>query len=237
MNEMHVNVSLPFTNDELEKYFDDIESYFFHIDLDRSKYTGHKLLTYIYNSGMRANIESTGYSEQLDELLIEYIRSDRIIDISSLNELWTQIILKRIGIIKYTDNTDLSRYIDKFVKCNGELVDEIILAISSLKRFFMEISNNDDIDHSTFTSSFEQVGLNFISLRNGMFFWTIFGALPAAESYQYEEFIKPVFNGKRIAGIFREEFNPIGMLYMIQQMTDDDVKKVVTILEGVHSEK
>ena len=59
MNEMHVNVSLPFTNDELEKYFDDIESYFFHIDLDRSKYTGHKLLTYIYNSGMRANIQDT----------------------------------------------------------------------------------------------------------------------------------------------------------------------------------
>ena len=66
---------IPFSDKELDTYFDDIESYFFHIDLDNSQYGGSKLLTYIYNSGMKANIESNHFSDKLEELLLEYIKT------------------------------------------------------------------------------------------------------------------------------------------------------------------
>ena len=47
-----VEISLPFTEDQLDEYFNNIENYYFIIDFNNSDLSANQMINYIYNSNM-----------------------------------------------------------------------------------------------------------------------------------------------------------------------------------------
>lgn len=219
---------IPFSDKELDTYFDDIESYFFHIDLDNSQYGGNKLLTYIYNSGMKANIESNHFSDKLEELLLEYIKTNKIISIQSLNDIWTTILLNRINVKDFNgNNSEYNNFINFFIEKHRDIVDELLSVSKGLKTFLlnMVISDDDDSlpDEEICTKTFKNVGQNIVSLRNSIIFWDLLAKLETIDDYLYKEFVTDSFDGKKIAYFFFSEFNPLGILYMAKHVEKSEL--------------
>lgn len=227
----HIKTTLPFTDEELDTYFDDIESYFFHVHLDNSKYGGRQLLTYIYNSGMKANIESDHFSEKLEELLIEYIKTSKLVNIQSLNDIWVTILLNRLGVQEYNGkDADYISFIRSFIEKHASIVDELLKDLTALKKFLMVTAISDEEDlpsEEKCTHAFNEIGQNIVSLRNSVLFWDFFAKLKDTDEYYYEEFVTNSFDGRKIAYFFFSEFNPLGLLYMASRAP----KEVETLSE------
>ena len=92
-----IEIKIPFTEEELDKYFDAIEDYIFIVNVDESEYQGKALLNYIYNTSMQCDMKIKDYNENISNLLIEYIQTDKLLSIPALNILWIDI-LKEIRI-------------------------------------------------------------------------------------------------------------------------------------------
>lgn len=214
----HIKTTLPFSDEELDTYFDDIESYFFHVHLDNSEYGGHQLLTYIYNSGMKANIESDHFSEKLEELLIEYVKTSKLVNIQSLNDIWITILLNRLGVQEYNGkDTAYISFIHSFIEKHADIIDELLTVLVALKKFLMvtAISSEEEFpSEENCPHAFKSVGQNIVSLRSSVLFWDFFAKLEDTEDFYYKEFVTDSYDGRKIAYFFFSEFNPLGLLYM-----------------------
>lgn len=220
-----IKTTLPFTDDELDMYFDNIEEYYFHVDLDKSQYRGKQLLTYIYNSGMKANIESNQFSGRLDEILLEYIKTSKIIDIQSLNDIWLDVLMWKVEKKSY-ENTTSSKYqafICNFCQKHHDVVEELLAVFSELKGFLLKVAVGDEEafpDAEDCAKSFKKIGENIVSLRHGICFWKFIGTITDTEKGLCKEFVTDSFDGKKIAYFFFSEFNPLSLLYMARDISN-----------------
>lgn len=224
-----IQVSLPFSDEELDKYFDNIESYYFLIDLKNSSYKNSKILTYIYNSGMNCDILLDNFDCDLEELALEYVKTDKLMNLSSLNELWVTILIASINKSYFqTKNEEYKKFISDFISTHQDIINEILLMFTSLKSMLIKTLLNDiDGDNEKkITKKFTQIGRNVISLRNSINFWNVFALLEYKEDYEnYEEFHDNSFEGKKIAFFFINEFNPLSLIYMGRFLSEEEKNK------------
>lgn len=208
-----IKVSLPFTEEQLDDYFDTIDQYFFVIDLSKSEYGGKALLNYIYNTNMKCDIEVSSYDEKLEELLVQYIQTDKLLSIPALNNIWIDI-LHNYAICDPIDDPAYQKFILLFIQNNRNLVEEMALILSCLKIFLINIVTEDNIDGDT--KEFDLVKNNIISLRNGNNFWLMLIDLDALSLpyYYYPQFEKTIFDGYKISHYFYDEFTPLSLLRM-----------------------
>lgn len=211
---MIVETTLPFSDDFLDEYLNNIKNYVFYIDIDNSKIKGKNLLNYIYNSEMICDLK-VDYNDNLVELLLKYITSNKIIHIPVLTDIWNKIILCSINKEKIHEETkDFQTFIIKFQENHIEIINELIEILFSLK---CKLYNN--LGYNAFTgeykgySTFNNVGINIIALKESPYFWRIFSDdnFNNIPLYNYTEFDKMIFNGATISYVFFNSFTPFGV--------------------------
>lgn len=214
-----IKVTLPFTEEQLDDYFDTIDQYYFLVNLSESEYGGKALLNYIYNTSMECDIEVNSYNEKLEELLVEYVQTDKLLSIPVLNDIWIDI-LHNYAVSDQIEDPAYQRFILLFIQNNRKLVEELALVLSCLKIFLINIVVEDNIDGPV--KEFELVKNNIISLRNGSNFWPLFLDLDTLNLpyCYYPQFERTVFDGYKISHYFYDEFTPLSLLRMCIEDVD-----------------
>ena len=201
-----VNIALPFTDEEIDKYFYDIDNYFFNIDYNKTELRGQALINYIANSNMKCNISFNKSSAGLEELLVEYIKTNRIVNIPSLNRLWNEMILS------YLLSDDKA---SSFISNNQELLNEIVFYLEQLTVALRLMIEKDEYSQGGRDELvFELIGNNIISLKDDDLFWEIMSIIPCPEKKYYcPMFREYVYDGYTILYHFLSDFNPFGIHY------------------------
>lgn len=204
-----VNITLPFSDEEIDKYFYDIDNYFFNINYDKTELKGQALINYIANSNMKCNICFNESSTGLEELLAEYIKTNRIVSIPSLNQLWNEIILS------YLLNDSGAPDKENFIKNNQELMNEVVFYLEQLMiALNLMIEKEEYSQDGREELTFELIGNNIISIKNDNLFWEIMNILPYPEKEYYcPMFREYVYDGYTILYHFLNDFNPFGIHY------------------------
>ena len=140
-----IEIKIPFTEEELDKYFDAIEDYIFIVNVDESEYQGKALLNYIYNTSMQCDMKIKDYNENISNLLIEYIQTDKLLSIPALNILWIDILKNLIDGALPDENEQYKKFIVSFKDKHIDLVNELACILSSLKIFLMNVLVEEDI--------------------------------------------------------------------------------------------
>ena len=211
-----MNIKIPFTEEELDKYFDTIEDYYFIISLKNSEYKDNKILNYIYNTGMTCDIDlSECEYEDIEKILLSYIKTNKIISIPSLNILWLKIILSYALNEKTND-----LFISHFIKNNEEIILNLIEILYCLKIFLLNIIFEKTINAEN--KDIKDIGNNFISLRDDPEFWEVISIIDNLELkyYFYNQFEIPCFDGYKIAHYFYDEFTPFCIIKLCSEIIE-----------------
>lgn len=204
-----INTTFPFPEDKLEEFIDSKEIYF-NIDFDSSELKENKFLNYFYNCGINGDITSNKIDNDFKELVIFYLKTNKIINIPLLNNIICIILLNNI-----TENNLLEKNSDilEIYNANKEIFNELQNILFSLKSLLIKIiveNKSDDENQIVPDNKFKYIGQNFISLRNSPLFWEVLKNLNNVNStdIQYEELYNFSFDGKKAIYYFLNEFNP-----------------------------
>ena len=208
-----IKIKIPFTEEQLDDYFDTIDQYYFIVSLSESEYTGKALLNYIYNTSMKCDIEVSSYNEKLEELLVQYLQTDKLLSIPTLNDIWIDILHNYV-VCDAIEDPAYQKFILLFIQNNQSLIDEIIQVLFCLKVFLINIAVEDDIKGDI--REFNLVKNNIVSLRNGNNFWLLLTELDSLglSYYYYPQFEKTAFDGYKISHYFYDEFTPLSLIRM-----------------------
>lgn len=208
-------ITLPFTESQLDQYFDNIQDYHFNIVYDKQTLSNKKFLNYVYNCNLNFSLFFDSFSD-IETLLNDYLIQDNIKSIELLNNIWISILGKYLGLPIGLDEYQ-QKSIDLFIKNNESFINNIISVLGSLKYFFVKnvLGNNLDSDIKE-----SPVGNNIVSLAQHPYFWTIFHNLQTDEKdyVNYNLFHNMDFDGTSILGVFMNTLNPVSVLYMLGDM-------------------
>lgn len=211
----NIYTTIPLTEEELDKYFDNIENYIFIIDFKKIKLNEESILNYIYNSRMKCTFENIEFNEKLENILINYISTNKIISIDILNNIWIKILYFKINNKIDTKDNNEKEFIEKFTLKYSEYINELLSVLYCLKIFLINVIIRDKINAQEKT--FNNIKNNFISLRNNDEFWLLLSSLDSLELeyYNYKNFDEPSFDGYKIAHYFYDEFTPLCLLKIL----------------------
>lgn len=216
-----VKISIPLSEENLDKYLENIKDYYFIIDVQNSKYKNKQLLNYIYNCEMDCDLEIIDYNDEIESLLLDYIKDNKLNSIPKLNFLWIEILAY---VLKIDIQIDYMDFIEKFVKNNNFIIKELLSILKSLKLhlfqlFFDETGTieNKEIKDNNF------VGNNFVSLRNSSAFWIILEKLDKVdiEVFNYNFFNDYSFEGYKISYYFENNFNPFSYINTLKKIAEN----------------
>ena len=214
MEKKIVKTSLPFSEDELDKYFDEIEKYYFIIDYKKSKYKGRTLLNYIYNSGMECDFCIEDLDKDVSSLLVEFVKHDCLVHVSVLEDLWSEVLLKFLSDDYHSSEDTVDAFTDTFIKEHEDVIKEVVEVIFAIQVHLTQVcSGLDGIIPGVDEKAQELTGNNIISLRHGMKFWETMALMSdKATAHNYSIFQDFRFDGKRLSAVFLSEFNPFTLM-------------------------
>lgn len=217
MTKDSVLTALPFTEEQLDKYLDDMDKHSFYIEFSDCKLKGNKLLNYIYNSGMECDLHLTDFtSNDLEGFVKDYICTDKIVNIPAVNDIWCDILLYRIEKEIFDTNKEEKEFIERFYEDHGDLIDELFDILFSLKAHLIAAIVNDDdgMIEGKESRSMNEVGLNFVTLRNSGAFWNVLTRIDSLglPVYNYKDFQEFSYDGRKIRHNFLDEFGPFSIL-------------------------
>ena len=199
----------PINIELLKDYFTDKDQNFV-IDYTNSTLKGGKLLVYLSNLDLPSDIEFGSYEEQC-ELLKEYLSSNSLLKIHSL-EIATLVVL--FQMVGFEENTELSK---KFIEENKEILEVWLDRICSLTLYNMYTI--EDADTKKWVESFEHCerdgteGINFVSLLKYEPTYSLFQiTTPQRVKFYSELFTQYMFKGKNLFHYWANENNPLFLL-------------------------
>jgi hypothetical protein len=193
----------PISIENLKKHFTDKEVFYL-IDYKNSELKGKKLLTYLSNLDLPADIKEPDL-----ELVKEYLHSVTLVNIESLENIIIDILLEYKNILK-TENYK------NFINENGDIISKWSDKLDSLSIFNMYIVNSDEFkDYAkTFpaddTNSLE--GVNFVSLLKQERFYLFFNKLNNNIRFYTRYFDDYMFRGKNLFEFWSTPKNPMFLL-------------------------
>lgn len=210
--------TLPFDSNTLYSISQFLEKYLFTIDYKESiknfNDDNEKFLNYIKNCNMKVLLENYDYDELFADLLLQYVKLDRRLNIAALSDTWVEIL--------YTDN-------DKNIKNQG-LLDFIKSFRSKYKDTIKEINDffySMNIQLSKLITeteeepkdmiSLKEVNCNVVSISNGVQFYTYIANVEGTNN-SYEEFYKPVMDGNTLVSYFLTKSGPYKAMYIYNQL-------------------
>ena len=193
----------PISIENLKKHFTDKEVFYL-IDYKNSELKGKKLLTYLSNLDLPADIKEPDL-----ELVKEYLHSVTLVNIESLENIIIDILLEYKNILK-TENYK------NFINENSDIISKWSDKLDSLSIFNMYIVNSDEFkDYAkTFpaddTNSLE--GVNFVSLLKQERFYLFFNKLNNNIRFYTRYFDDYMFRGKNLFEFWSTTKNPMFLL-------------------------
>jgi hypothetical protein len=205
-----IKVTAPISIEDLKKYFTDKET-FYVIDYNNSKLKNEKLLTYLGNLDLPADIDLTGTSqEDVEALVLAYMKLPLLVSVSSLEKIVIFILAEAKGII------DGGVY-EKFIVANRQLVDSWISKTDSLTLYNFYILQSDEL--KSFAESFPKddtddlSGINFVSLLKDELFYTLYEKIDQSQLKFYSKYFNDyMFKGKNLYSFWAVENNPLFIL-------------------------
>lgn len=204
-----VETVAPISIENLKKYFTD-KTTFFIINYKESSLKGLKLLTYLSNLDIPCDINCTGCdSDEVYDLIKEYLHSTMIVNIPSLEKAVTSILLQAKGLSSIYDHN--------FVKENREILDLWIKKLDSLSLYNMSIIGDkhfkEFIDNFETDESSDLIGVNFVSLLKNEDFYEFYGNIDSSNLKNYTHYFNDyMFKGKNLYSYWANKNNPMFLL-------------------------
>ena len=218
-----IKKTIPFSEEDLDKYLENIKDYDFIIDVHNSKYKNKQLLNYIYNCEMNCDFEIINYDDEVELLLLEYIKDNKLNSIPRLNFLWIEILAY---VLKIDIQTNYMDFIENFSKNNALVVKELLSILKSLKlHLFQLFFDENGIIKDKENKNNNLIGNNFISLRNSSAFWIILEKLDGTdiEVFNYNFFNDYSFEGYKINYYFENNFNPFSYIHTLKKIAEKNI--------------
>lgn len=204
-----VNTTAPISIEDLKLYFINKETQFL-IKYNDSKLKGSKLLTYLSNLDIPADIDFTDCLEEDKlSLLKDYMESITIVSINSLEFLAMQVIEEAKGLFDHGFKS--------FIDSNTELIDLWLSRIDSLTLYNMHTINS--VETKEFVQSFEKAdnddnrGINYVSLLKHFVFYSLYAKIDESKLKYYEKhFNEYMFKGKNLYSYWANDKNTLFLL-------------------------
>lgn len=200
----------PISIDNLKKYFVNKDT-FFVIDYKNSSLKGGKLLTYLSNLDVPADVDFTECSDdEFFEMVEFYLSSQTICNIGFLEKAVITILKEKTGL----SNTELFK---DFISKNSTALDEWLSKIYSLSLFNMYMLDDPGFkkfatDHPTDTTD-SLVGVNFVSLLKHEELYDLYQAINYDQVKFYKTYFDEyIFKGKNLYSFWANENNPLFLL-------------------------
>ena len=205
-----INTVAPIPIEELKKYFVDPDTKFL-INYKESKLKGSKLLTYLSNLDIPADIDLAGSENQeFFELLKSYFESPFLLNVELLEESAIEVLLTRKNILVKNEYS-------KFIEENTEIIDKWVSVLESLLVYNISIINEPQIKQSL--SSFEivpgqdLVGINFVNLIKHEHFYLFYDMIDHSQLKYYQGYFDDyMFKGKNLYTYWAHENNPLFLI-------------------------
>ncbi len=205
-----INTVAPIPIDELKKYFVDPDTKFL-INYKDSKLKNSKLLTYLSNLDIPADIDLNGSENQeFFDLLKAYFESPFLLNVDLLEESAIEVLLTRKNIIV---KEEYSKFIDE----NTEIIDKWINVLESLLLYNISIINEPKIKETL--SSYEIVpgqdliGINFVNLIKHEHFYLFYDSVNNSNLKYYQGYFDDyMFKGKNLYSYWAHENNPLFLI-------------------------
>lgn len=235
------NVSLPLDQKELSDIWKDIPNMHFDIDVRQSlkNFTDdyHKMLIYMSNCGIRHSyLSNFRYDEDLENLMIEYIKLDRFLPIQALNELW----LYAINDNEKSLDENTQKFIEKFRLNHQDYIEEVKDFYYSLLIVLGELIDDNNEELKTMIKQSEKVSLqkcsyNIVAICEALNFFPFLAKLERPRMLFFSEFTSNVLDGLSLSYFFIHYPTPFQAMYlynmaikdpeMVQKVLDNTVNK------------
>jgi hypothetical protein len=205
-----VKTTAPISIDNLKKYFVDKDT-FFVIDYKNSSLQGNKLITYLSNLDIPADIDFTECSDdEFFEMIQHYLVSQTICNIGFLEKSVIAILKEKTGL----SNTE---FFKDFILKNSAVLDEWLCKIYSLSLFNMYIIDVPEYkqfvtDHPLDATD-SLVGVNFVSLLKHEELYELYQTIETSKMKYYKTYFDEyIFKGKNLYSYWANENNPMFLL-------------------------
>lgn len=201
---MIIETKAPISIEDLKKHFQ-IENVSYMIDYSQSELKGKKLITYLSNLDLSANIKNPDL-----DLVKDYLHSVSLVNISSLENIVIDILFVKKNIAK-------GEHYHKFISENLEILDKWQNKLESLSVYNMFMLNSDKFRE--YAQSFpkdetqELEGVNFISLLKHSRFFSYYGKINNNTLKFYTHYFNDyMFRGKNMFEYWANEKNTLFLL-------------------------
>lgn len=213
---MQVTTTAPISIEHLRQYFTD-KSVKFIIDYENSTLKGIKLLTYLSNLDVPADIHVERNTPDFYELLTEYLKCTSLVNIDALEKETIHLLLVYRGLSQDVTYQD-------FIEQNTNLIEEWASKLDSLTLYNMYTVNDDffkDFVKSHPEGESTVRGINFVSLLKHESFFRFFQSVQTNKLKFFREYFEDyIFKGKNLFSFWATEHNPLFLLtYSITQGT------------------
>jgi hypothetical protein len=208
-----VETTAPIGLEDLKKYFND-KTLSYVLDYEQGKLKGSKLLTYISNLDIPIDVKFDPESEEGQQLLKEYMESNTLVSISSVEQAVGYLLLM------YRHSTTKT----KFMEDNKDLFDHWSMLLDSCTLYNVYTVDDDSIKDwvkSHEEQKFEVVkGINFVHLLKYTSFFDFFKTTEEQNcKYLPEVFNDYIFKGNNLYNYWANDNNP--MFLFTQNLFDE----------------
>lgn len=233
-------ISLPLSKEELSEYIGKFDQFQFVVDYKKSfdnLQSNVKFLRYLSNCGIiGAYLDNFKLDENLEDLLIEYVKFDQEVILPALSEIWISIVDLHPGDNQFFDN-ELKEFIDRFRINHKEYVEEINNFFFSLSQALNNIivptdrELEDKIVNAP-KNKLKLCNINVVSLVVATTFYPYITKIKDSKLYMYEEFITNVLNGMSVTRAFLTRDTPYRMIYLYNQfcLNPEETKEKMQIM-------
>jgi hypothetical protein len=201
---MIIETKAPISIEDLKKYFTDKDITYL-IDYSKSELKGKKLITYLSNLDIPADIKNVDL-----DLVKDYLNSVSLVSISSLENVVIDILFVLKGLKK-------DKQYDKFISENFEILDKWQNKLESLSVYNMYMLNSDHF--RDYAKSFPKdetrdlEGVNFVSILKHNRFFSFFGKINNDKLKFYTHYFDGyIFRGKNLFEYWANDKNPLFLL-------------------------
>ena len=206
-----IETTAPISIEDLKKYFVNKETKYL-IDYSNSKLKGAKLLTYLSNLDIPADIKiAEAPSEEFFELVKEYFNSPFIVSIPSLEKAAIYVLFCYRGF--FEDENFV-----KFITENKDIIKKWATVLDSLTLFNMYIVNVPEFKefvtgHPHANEDDKLTGMNFVNLLKHEEFYDFYSKVNESELQYYHSYFNDyMFKGKNLFEFWATEKNFLFLL-------------------------
>lgn len=237
-------ITLPLSEEDISKYMDKFSTIDFTLDYKntRKNLNNEQILNYIANCEMKhLRIINFVLDDDFMDLMIQYIKLDRELNIPVLSEHWNAILA--IEKAAYTV-PEYQEFMDTFKLKYSKYIEEINYFFYSINKMLSNVIVPDDetlkkeIKNSE-NNKLSLVGPNVVSISKNPRFWSYIGLLKMDKMYVFDEFINPVLNGNTLVSYFLTDATPYKAMYVHNKLiVDEGYREVVQKeLDKLHEEE